>query len=163
MSPSRPPGGRIAALGTELIEIHLRLREELDQLREDVDAHLAGATGRSGGRPGDLRLHCLAFCSALSGHHTDEDSGTFPALAERHPELRPVLEQLEHDHQMVAGILRNLQELVDGIADDPGPGEATRVRGELDGLTALLESHFAYEEKKLVAVLDAQEVAEGHG
>ncbi|MEV8630583.1 hemerythrin domain-containing protein [Streptosporangium sp. NPDC051023] len=147
------PDGRLAAFGNQLIDIHLWLREELAQLREDVDAHLEGR----GGRPRELRAHCLAFCSALTLHHTGEDDGMFPVLAERFPELRPVIEELVHDHQAVAGILRSLEDLLGGLGAEaePDPGEARRVRAELDGLTALLESHFVYEEKKIVAALNA--------
>ncbi|WP_326811788.1 hemerythrin domain-containing protein [Streptomyces scopuliridis] len=98
-----------------------------------------------------LRAHCLAFCSALSRHHTDEDDGTFPALAARRPELRPVLELLRQDHEVVSGILRSVEDLL-ANADAAGlPG----VLRELDGLSALLESHFTYEEKRIVTALNA--------
>ncbi|WP_157249764.1 hemerythrin domain-containing protein [Nonomuraea typhae] len=133
----------IAAFGTQLIEAHQWLREELARLREDLGA---------GGRPADLRAHCLAFCSALTRHHTGEDAVAFPALAERHPELRPVLAQLEEDHQLVADILRRISAL-DG--SDPKAALA-----ELDGLTAIMESHFAFEERKIVAALDALDLPE---
>ncbi|MFD0888655.1 hemerythrin domain-containing protein [Streptosporangium algeriense] len=146
------PADRLAAFGTQLIEVHDWLREELTRLSDDVDAHLEGRAER----PRRLRAHCLAFCAALTLHHTGEDAGAFPALAGRFPELRPVIEQLEHDHQLVTGILRDLENLVEGLGDrPPGPEEAQRVRATLDGLTAILESHFAYEEKKIVAALDA--------
>jgi hemerythrin-like domain-containing protein len=148
------PNGRLAAFGNQLIDVHLWLREELARLREDVDSHLEGR----GGRPRELRAHCLAFCSALTSHHTGEDEGAFPALAERFPELGPVIEELTHDHQVVTGILRSLEDLLGGLRADPGPAEVRRVRGELDGLTALLESHFAYEEKKIVDALNALSV-----
>ncbi|MER7660012.1 hemerythrin domain-containing protein [Streptomyces sp. NPDC096193] len=133
--------------------MHLALREELEQLREDADAWLDGR----GERPRELRAHCLAFCSALIRHHTGEDGGAFPALARQHPELRPVIEELEHDHQAVTEILRAVENLVaDETALDPA-----RVRVELEGLTALLESHFVYEEKRLVAALNALPAAAG--
>ena len=45
------PGDRLAALGTELIEIHLWLREELGRLRADVDSYLGG----HGERPRELK------------------------------------------------------------------------------------------------------------
>jgi hypothetical protein len=150
------PDGRLAAFGNQLIEIHLWLREELTRLRADVGSHLdgEGRPARSrGGRPEpgrrELAAHCLAFCSALGRHHTGEDGGAFTVLAARFPGLRPVLDELERDHQMVAGILRRLAELLDGTV------EAQRVGAEFDGLTALLESHFGYEEKKLVAALNS--------
>lgn len=151
------PNGRLTAIGNQLIDIHLSLREELARLREDTDAWLDGdGDGNGNGeRPGGLRAHCLAFCSAVSRHHTGEDAGAFPALAAQHPELRPVLDELGRDHHIVAGILRALEELLDGSAQDAGPADAARVRYELDGLAVLLESHFFYEEKKLVAALNA--------
>ena len=96
------PSDRLTAFGNQLIEVHLWLREELTRLRESVDSYLDG----HGERPRELRAHCLTFCSALSRHHTGEDDGAFPVLAEQFPELRPVLEELARDHHMVTGILR---------------------------------------------------------
>jgi hemerythrin-like domain-containing protein len=150
---STEPNGRLTAFGNQLIEVHIWLREELARLRANVDSYLDGR----GERPRELRAHCLTFCSALSRHHTGEDDGAFPVLAEQFPELRPVLNELERDHQVVAGILRTLEELLGGLgpAADPDPAEAQRVRAELDGLAALLESHFVYEEKRLVSVLNS--------
>jgi hypothetical protein len=70
-------------------------------------------------------------------------------LGEQFPELQPVLQQLTEDHDMVAWILLRIQELLDG----PGDPEATG--RELDGLAAILESHFVYEEKKIVEALNS--------
>jgi hemerythrin-like domain-containing protein len=145
------PDGRIAALGNQLIDIHLSLREELARLREDAEAWLDGRAER----PRELRAHCLAFCSAVSRHHTGEDDGAFPALGALHPELRPMLEELGRDHHVLAGILRGLEELLGRPGPDTEPVDPQRVRTELDSLAALLESHFVYEEKRLVAALDA--------
>ncbi|MEH0845778.1 hemerythrin domain-containing protein [Micromonospora sp. CPCC 205711] len=138
MHPSHPPQDRLTAFGNQLIEIHLWLREELAALRANL-----GSPGR------DLRAHCLTFCAALTRHHTGEDGGAFRVLAAQAPELRPVLDELTADHEMVATILRRVEDLAAGPTDSDG------VRAELDGLSALLESHFVYEEKKLVAALNA--------
>jgi hemerythrin-like domain-containing protein len=151
MEAPTEPSGRLMAFGNQLVDIHLSLREELARLRADVVSYLAGG----GGRPKDLRAHCLAFCSALSGHHTGEDGGAFPVLAERFPQLRPAITQLRHDHQLVADIQRSLRELLGGLVAGADPVEAQRVRAALDGLAAVLESHFGYEEKKLVAALNS--------
>src|ERR1700754_1908580 len=158
MGTPTEPNGRLTAFGNQLIEVHMWLREELARLREAVDSFFAG-----GARPRAPRGHSLTFCSALNRHHTGEDGGAFPALAEQFPELRPVLEQLEHDHHMVTGILRNLEELLGDLDADPGPAEAQRMRAELEGLAALLESHFVYEEKRIVAALDALDVPSWKG
>ncbi|GIH17688.1 hemerythrin domain-containing protein [Rugosimonospora africana] len=180
------PDSRLAAMGIQLIEIHLWLREELARLRANVDAYLTGDPPApdappAGDPPGDgppdddppddgepgpprpglpaLAAHCVAFCSVLRRHHTGEDSGAFAVLADRFPHLRPVLGELERDHRIVADILRRIEDLIGSSGADrtggAGPADARRVRAELDGLTALLESHFTYEEKRLVAALNS--------
>ncbi|MFF1868165.1 hemerythrin domain-containing protein [Streptomyces sp. CB03911] len=151
MGTATGPNERLAAFGDELIEIHHRLREELAALRGDVDAFLDGR----GGRPRELKEHCLSFCSVLTRHHTGEDDGAFPLLAAEFPELRPVIVKLAEDHQLVSGIVRSLESLLGGIAADPDATEAERVRRELDGLTAILASHFAFEERRIVQALNS--------
>ncbi|MFF5212981.1 hemerythrin domain-containing protein [Streptosporangium sp. NPDC000396] len=139
--------GRLTAFGNQLIEVHLWLREELAALRENIDAYLAG-----GVRPRELRAHCLAFCSALNRHHTGEDDGAFPELARQHPELRPILEELRRDHRLVEDSLQRLQALVGELDRETDPAEVQR---ELDSLAALMETHFVYEEKRIVSALNA--------
>ncbi len=133
--------GRLAAFGTQLVEVHLWLREELDRL---VD-------GAGDGR--DLRAHCLAFCSALERHHVGEDTRGFPALEEDFPELGPALELLRRDHEMIAGILARLA----AMAGRPGE---ERLAGEVAGLAAIVASHFAYEERTIVEALNRLDVPE---
>ena len=144
------PHGRLIAFGNELIRIHLQLREDLARVKTELDAHLAGR----GERPRELRAHCLAFCSAVTRHHTGEDDGAFPALALRFPELRPVIVKLAEDHVLIAGILHRLDQLLGGIPEEPDAAEARRVRSELDGLAAILESHFVFEERRITAALN---------
>ncbi|MFI6598790.1 hemerythrin domain-containing protein [Nonomuraea sp. NPDC050536] len=135
-----PSHERLKAFGTQLIEMHDWLRKELARLR-------SGSAGLK-----DLRSHCLAFCSALTRHHTGEDENVFPALAERHPELRPVLEELSRDHGFVTDILLRIA----AVIDDPQARDS-----ELDGLAAILESHFSYEERKIVEALNGLDELEG--
>ncbi|MFC0030583.1 hemerythrin domain-containing protein [Micromonospora chaiyaphumensis] len=144
MHPSHPPSGRLTALGTQLIEIHHWLREELARLRASLDSPGGGTAALTR----ELRAHCVGFCAALDRHHTGEDGRAFQALAEQAPELRPVLAELGADHRIVADLLRRIDALLAGAAD----GRA--VRAELDGLAALLESHFSYEERKIVTALN---------
>ncbi|MFE9692680.1 hemerythrin domain-containing protein [Micromonospora sp. NPDC005806] len=144
MHPSHSPSGRLTALGIQLIEIHHWLREELAKLRASLDSPGDPGTGLTR----ELRAHCVGFCAALHRHHTGEDGGAFQVLAEQVPELRPVLAELSADHRVVADLLRRIDALLGDAAD------GRSVRAELDGLAALLESHFTYEERKLVAALN---------
>ncbi|HEX3783569.1 MAG TPA: hemerythrin domain-containing protein [Pseudonocardiaceae bacterium] len=150
MGTSSGSADRLTAFGTELIEIHQWLREELAQLRDDVGGYLDGRRDR----PRELKAHCLSFCAALTKHHTGEDAGAFPLLARDYPNLRPIIVKLLEDHQLVRSILDNVEKLVAGMSEKPDEAEAKRVRGELDGLTAILESHFTFEEGRIVTALN---------
>ncbi|MCO1599003.1 hemerythrin domain-containing protein [Micromonospora sp. RHAY321] len=146
MHPIGSPAGRLAAVGNQMIELHLWLSAELARLRASL-----GDTTPDARPSRDLRAHCLTFCAALGRHHTGEDGGAFRLLADQVPELRPVIDNLIVDHEVVAGILARVEELLDDATEVP----AAQLRAELDGLAALLESHFRYEEKRLVAALNA--------
>jgi Hemerythrin HHE cation binding domain len=146
-------------LGNQMIDVHIGLRELLQRIRGELDA--AGPPSHA---YGDLTVHCATFCSAVRRHHTAEDGRAFPVLAAEHPQLRPVLDELAHDHHVVAGLLARVDELVaaaaaerdDAERDDVERDDAAldRVRTEIDSLAAVLESHFTYEERKLVAALN---------
>lgn len=146
--------GRLTAFGNQLVEVHIWLREQLEELRENIDAYFAGESLP----PRDLRAHCLSFCSALTRHHTGEDGGAFPVIAEEFPELRAVIAQLKTDHNQIDWILGNLEKLLGNLPAEPDPGTAARVRAELEGLSAIMETHFTYEERKLLSVLNSMDV-----
>jgi hypothetical protein len=64
-----------------------------------------------------------------------------------------VLDTLARDHRQVEELLQRLQDLLDG-------GDRQAIGRELDGIAVLLESHFFYEEKKLITALNALRVQE---
>jgi hypothetical protein len=127
---------RLAALGRQLIETHHRLLDTIDRLRDGAEP------------PRDLQTHCLAFCAAVTRHHTEEDAVVFPFLAARDPSLAPVLDGLARDHQVIAGLLARAATLARDL-------DADGARAELDGLAAILTSHFAWEERRIAGALDA--------
>jgi iron-sulfur cluster repair protein YtfE (RIC family) len=140
----------VAALSEQLIQVHQALRERLTSLRQEA----AGDTGplaAEAALPADLLSHCLSFCTAIRTHHSGEDDELLPALRAAAPDLAPVIDNLIADHALVAGILRRIRELL--APGQPLPGRGALMR-ELDGLTAILESHFSYEERRLAAALD---------
>ena len=96
----------------------------------------------------DLLLFRHGFCAALGGHHEGEDRNLFPAIATQHPELRETLHYLRQDHSMIGYLLSGLSA---AVARDAPPDELTR---HLEGVSAIMESHFRYEERQLLAVLD---------
>jgi hypothetical protein len=120
---------RLIAWSHELRQVHNRLREALDLTRAASSV--------------DLLLYCHGFCAALDGHHRGEDHTLFPAIRAAHPELEPVLRKLTQDHSMIAHLLAGLR-----------AAPATELDRHLEGVAALMENHFRYEERQLLGVLE---------
>lgn len=97
----------------------------------------------------ELLLFCHGFCAALTAHHEGEDRQLFPAVAEAHPELRETLHYLQQDHSMIAHLLAGLEQAVARAAP------RSELDRHLEGLAAIMESHFRYEERQLVKVLES--------
>ncbi|GIF50801.1 hemerythrin HHE cation binding domain-containing protein [Asanoa ferruginea] len=134
---------RLVAWSQELRQMHARLREALDHTRIAVAEGQAGAAAT-----GDLLLYCHGFCAALDGHHRGEEHTLFPAIEAAHPELAPVLRRLTQDHSMIAHLLAGLQAALDRAAP------AAELHRHLEGVAAIMESHFRYEERQLLTVLE---------
>jgi hemerythrin-like domain-containing protein len=134
---------RIVAWGQEMRAVHQRLRRALDIARETIE---------DGGDPDsvarDLRLYCVGFCVALGGHHSSEDAMLFPMVLARRPELAPAVAKLVQDHSMIAHLIRGLEQAISTSAD------AAALLRHLDGIGAIMESHFRFEERQLVGLLD---------
>lgn len=133
---------RVIAWSDELRGAHRRLREALAVTR--AAAHGGGALPTEH----DLALYCRGFCTALDEHHRGEDRALFPAIEAAHPELAPVLRNLERDHSMIDHLLTSMRAAVDAGAT---PDDVDR---HLDGVAAIMASHFAYEERQLLQVLE---------
>lgn len=135
---------RLIAWSAELRAVHQRLRDALALTRAEVAAgHDAGPVTR------ELLLYCHGFCAALDGHHAAEDRTLFPAIEAAHPELAETLGLLQRDHSMIGHLVGALQEAVDR---SEGLDVLDR---HLEGIEAVMESHFGYEERQLLRVLDA--------
>jgi hemerythrin-like domain-containing protein len=147
--PARPRTRGCSLSARELAGVHDELRRSLRQLRAELAQPGSTKPARS------LQAHCAGFCAALARHHGSEDATTFPLLARQAPELAPVLAQLQADHQVIASILRR----IDALASGAGPGNTAEVRDELDGLAAILESHFRWEERRVTGALNALDPA----
>lgn len=138
-----PPNFNAESFGAALKLIHDAFRRELALIRREV--------AESGpGLGAQLRVNCLTVCQGLHYHHTGEDTGMFPFLAEQHPELRPTVERLRQEHRKIAALLEALQQTVSLDGADP-----TRLLQDVQRLTGELERHLTYEEEQLIPVLDA--------
>lgn len=135
---------RFVAWATEMRLMHARLREALEVARAEV--HNAEAASPS---MHDLLVYCHGFCTALDGHHEGEDRALFPGIENARPDLAPVLRALSQDHSMIGHLLQGLRAAVDR---SQGPAVLDR---HLEGIAAVMESHFRYEERELLTVLES--------
>jgi deazaflavin-dependent oxidoreductase (nitroreductase family) len=159
---SEPGTERVAGMGDWLVAVHDWLRKELVEVRRQVDDAVSTGEGVTPRLPKpelgeQLRAHCLSFCPALGRHHVSEDASVFPALARRFPSLRPALDKLGEEHEVVARLQGQIRQLIDDY--DPATGDLLRLRAQLDRLTAELDAHFRYEEATVVQALNATAAA----
>ncbi|MBE1488451.1 nitroreductase/quinone reductase family protein [Plantactinospora soyae] len=138
-----PPNPNATSWGAALRLIHDSFRRELALIRKEI--------AESGpGLGSQLRINCLTVCQGLHNHHTGEDNGIFPFVADRHPEVAPVMERLRREHQTIGELLHELQRII--ATEDADP---LLVRTEVERLTDELERHLDYEEEHLIPILDA--------
>lgn len=135
---------RAVAFSRQLQQVHEELRNQLTSMR--------GLDGSQQPKA-DLPEHCLAFCLALTQHHAGEDDGLFTELLKARPDLEPAISKLTEDHAAIAAILRQARALALQARSTPADSLAGLQR-QLDGLAAIAESHFRYEERAISAALD---------
>lgn len=134
---------RLVAWRRELLQAHERLRLALHTAQQ---AARNGADVADASR--DLLLYCHGFCLALDGHHRGEDALLFPALVEQYPSAARVIGMLRQDHDMIASLLAGLDS---AVRSGDSPEELAL---HLEGLAAIMESHFRFEERELEPLLD---------
>ena len=165
----RSGGFRGAVNHRDLVAIHDHLRSELEQIEGAVHEVASGEM-----TPGEARTlinattlrrnqwalgaFCASYCRLVTMHHSVEDAYLFPTLAVSEPSLQPVLDRLEAEHVVIAGVLDSFDRaLVDMVRrnGDPEPGDPasgdgiSRIATLATELSNLLRSHLAYEEDEL--------------
>ncbi|MFC0624260.1 nitroreductase/quinone reductase family protein [Kribbella deserti] len=136
---SGPPNASSFAEALRLI--HNAFRREIGLIRKEV--------AESGpGLGAQLRINCLTLCKGLHNHHTGEDLGMFPALANQYPELAPTIERLSAEHDQIAVLIEDLQTVISTPTAD-----LAAVRAEVNRLADALEAHLSYEESQLIPLL----------
>ncbi|MEU0394303.1 hemerythrin domain-containing protein [Streptomyces sp. NPDC006208] len=138
-------GDRAAALSQQLAQTHQELLRQIGEIRSSL--------GHRRLSDNVLLTHCLAFCAALTSHHQGEDDGMFSQLLRERPDLAPTVANLVEDHGMITSILSQVRELADRAAESRGLA-LEAIGRELDGLAAIMESHFRYEERTISEALD---------
>lgn len=127
-----PPSG--GSFAETLKRIHATFRRELSLIRKEVAS--------SGTLGAQLRINCLTVCQGLHYHHTGESTALFPALQAQHPELTETIAVLQSEHDRIAVLLEELEQLVSKSAPDLLP--------KVDALITQLNAHLDREEAELL-------------
>lgn len=135
-----PPHINATSPGEALKVVHDAFRRELALIREEMENGDGSTLGAQ------LRINCLTLCQGLHHHHTGEDTGLLPFLADRHPEAAPVIERLREEHERIAVLLEALRRALTS-------GSPADARAEVVRLTTELEDHLTYEEQQLIPLL----------
>jgi alkanesulfonate monooxygenase SsuD/methylene tetrahydromethanopterin reductase-like flavin-dependent oxidoreductase (luciferase family) len=142
-----------------LVAIHNHLRQELARLKEVLEevaaSRLSAAEARSYLNEMTMRQNywtlgafCAAYCRVVGTHHTIEDEHLFPDLKDRDASLAPVLERLRAEHEVIAGVLAQVDaSLVRVVEDSSRIDESHAAVGRLG---ELLLDHLRYEEEQLL-------------
>ena len=159
---ARQPDVPVTAAGRvgqrTLVAIHDHLRGELGRLREAVAEVAAGGADPAAARSlinrmtmrqnyWSLGAFCAAYCRVVTMHHLIEDERLFPDVRAGDPGLGPVLDRLAQEHEVIAGMLTDLDAALVALVAGSGTAE---VRGRLATFADALESHLAYEESELL-------------
>jgi len=150
------------ATAQHLVDVHDHLRGELAQLFDLIDQVEAGSVDAGRARSlintmamrqnnWTLGAFCESYCRVVTTHHTIEDTSMFPHLRASDPSLGPVVDRLEEEHHVIAGVLDDVDRAL--VAVVSGPGGMARLREAVDLLADTMGSHLAYEERVLLEPL----------
>jgi hypothetical protein len=146
----------------QLIEVHDLLRGELTDLRDILrqvrDEAIGAVAARAALNEMALRQNdwtlgafCARYCGVVAQHHGVEDAAVFPHLAGREPQLKPVIDRLTEEHQVIHDAIQEVDRAL--VQHMTGPDNHNAIQGAIDFLTDALLSHLAYEEHELVEPL----------
>jgi hemerythrin-like domain-containing protein len=142
-----------------LVTVHNHLRDELEQLRQLIRDVRRGATGPAEARSylntmamrqnyWTLGAFCANYCRVLSMHHAIEDQRMFPDLRRGDESLGPVLDRLAAEHEVIAGVLDEVDRALVAMVGDESRLDETEEA--IDRLADVLLAHLQDEEDALL-------------
>jgi hypothetical protein len=165
-APEPAPGVSFTArgilVGRHLVEVHEQYRGELRELRGLLErvAHGVITARQARGELNEFALRannwafgglCQRQCVSLAEHHIGESGSIFPHLRRRQRSLQDVLDRLDAEHHVIGEVLEDIDAALVHLARNPT--ELGPITEAVDLLTDTMLSHFAYEERELIAPL----------
>ncbi|HEX5058584.1 MAG TPA: hemerythrin domain-containing protein [Kofleriaceae bacterium] len=97
-----------------------------------------------------LREEWTRFRGALHGHHTVEDTGLFPDMRAKHPELAAAIDKLDEQHRAIDPLLERGDQVFADLAN-----QRAAAQDVIASLAALLAEHLDAEEAAVIPHLRA--------
>lgn len=91
-----------------------------------------------------------SYRNAIHGHHTGEDTTTFPDVKSKFPELAAAIDTLTAQHHHIDPLIEQIGEAVLDIAG------SEKIEGLFKDLKQLLDEHLAFEESTVIPTLRDQ-------
>jgi hemerythrin-like domain-containing protein len=133
----------------EYLVVHEILRVVLDRFvsaAERLDAARLGAV---------IGDRWRLFARGLHNHHEHEDTAFFPAIVRARPDVEPLVEQLEREHQELVARLDALDSAVDSLEAEPTDANRRAVRDSIAAVRDQLVPHLDVDDAQLVPVAAA--------
>ncbi|MDQ2805908.1 MAG: LLM class flavin-dependent oxidoreductase [Chloroflexota bacterium] len=151
-----------------LIQVHEHLRTELRELQEAAAQVALGALDPAAARSllnrmairqnyWTLGAFCAQYCRVVSIHHSIEDYQMFPSLHRADQSLKPVLDKLHGEHEVIAEQIDRVDRALVDMMNNPD--QLAAVQRVADQLGQMLLSHLAYEEDELLGPLGRSTIA----
>ena len=125
---------------------HAALRRDLERT---IDSLTAAGNSTSAQRVA-LAEHVDLVLDLLHHHHTGEDTGLWPLVRRRAPDLGSQLDMMEAEHTSVAGAIVSTRTAARHYAATTDPSAARRLRASLVELSGVLLPHLDHEETEVM-------------
>jgi hemerythrin-like domain-containing protein len=97
----------------------------------------------------------------LHNHHEHEDRDFFPMIAAASPDQRPLIEQLEREHEELVALLDAVDTAIAALVADPTDATRSTLHDSIVAVRDMLVPHLDVEDEKLLpaaaATVDAKE------
>lgn len=125
---------------------HTALRRDLER----AIGSLAPAARPTQAQRAALAEHVNLVLDLLHRHHTGEDTGLWPLVRRRAPDLGSQLDMMEAEHASVAGAIVSTRAAARHYAATSDPSAGSRLREALVELSGVLLPHLDHEETEVM-------------
>ena len=127
--------------------IHDALRRDLVRLERAVSAPV------SEDRRAVLCGHATWVLDVLHHHHVGEDEGLWPLVLTKRPDLKPLMEQMEQEHEMLAEASDGLRTALAEYAADGSDTRREAVADAVRNMQATTLPHLEHEEREAMPLV----------